>query len=132
MKIARTTQLIIHMPDKVGQLARVLDVVAKARVNVLNCDGYTYNGNACIILVTTNNAKVAKLLRKAHYEVSQEPVVMVTGTDAVGRGAELARKVAAARINLGGARAATAGGRFLIFFQSTNVQRLAAALRKKR
>ncbi|MFH0954124.1 MAG: hypothetical protein V1873_07325 [Verrucomicrobiota bacterium] len=132
MKITRTTQLLIHMPDKVGQLARVLDTVSKTGVNVLSCDAYTYNGNACIILVTTNNTKVAKLLRKSGYEVSQEPVVMVTGRDAVGRGAELAKKVAAARINLGGARAAAAGGRYLFFLQAANVKRLAAALKRKK
>ena len=132
MKITRTTQLLVHMPDKVGQLARVLDIVAKAGVNVLSCDGYTYNGKACIILVTNNNTKVAARLKKADYDVRQEPVVMVAGRDAVGRGAELARRIAAARINLGGARAASTGGRYMVVLQAANVKRLAAALRKKK
>jgi hypothetical protein len=111
MSVSASTQLLVTVPNRAGQVARVLGVVAKARVNVLDCAGYAGGAEACLLLVTSNNSKVMNVLKKADYEVRKDKVVLVTGKDAVGQGARILKKVADAGINLRLVHAAGTGGR---------------------
>lgn len=130
MSVAASSQLMVTVPNRAGQLARVLGVVAQARVNVLDCAGYAGGAEACILLVTSNNAKVMTALRRIGYEVRKDKVVLVTGKDAVGQGARILKKVADAKINLRLVHAAGTGRRYLIVLKAAHAHRLAAAVRK--
>ena len=130
MKVQTSTQLYIQTADKPGELAKVLHLAAKAKINVLGCAGYSRDGQGRIMLLTKKNDKLEALLKKAGYKTRQDPVVIVSGKDAVGRGAKIAERVAKAKINLTGMYAVGAGGRYLLVLQAENVAKLAAALKK--
>lgn len=115
--------------DKPGELARVLDIIAGAQVDVLASAGYAREGRGHLMIVTADNAKVAPLLRAAGYEVREEPVVVVVDTNVVGSGSALAAKIARAGVNLSGSYATSAGGEYTTVFQARNPEHLLAALR---
>lgn len=131
MKAEKSTQLRLETPDRPGELAKVLDVVARAGVNGLAYAGYARARKGHIMLVTADNAKVAAALKKAGYAVRTEPVVLVTDKDRRGSARAILKKVAAAGISLKGAYATAAGGNYLTVLQAANVNRLLAALKKR-
>jgi hypothetical protein len=128
MKVTKSSQLYLTAPDEVGQLARVLSVIADAGVNGQAYAGYSEGGQGHMMVVTADNEKVIPLLQEAGYEVREEPVVLVTDTDAVGSGLGIAKKVADAGISLTGAYATAAGGEYLTVLQAAEIDQLLAAL----
>lgn len=130
MKVVKSTQLQIVTADKPGELARVLDIVAGAKVNVIAYAGYSRDNKGHIMLVTQDNARVMPLLKGSGCEVREEPIVLVVDKDAVGSGAALAARIARAGVNLSGAYATGAGsGEYTTVFQAPNIEHLLAALR---
>jgi hypothetical protein len=130
MKVTKSSQLRIVTADKPGEFARILDVVAGGRVNVVAYAGYSRDQRGHIMLVTQDNAKALSLLKSAGFDVQEEPVVIVVDKDVLGSGAALVARIARAGVNLSGAYATGAGkGEYVTVFQTPNVEHLLAALR---
>lgn len=130
MKVAKSTQLYIKTPNKVGELQKVLAMIRKAGVSGLAYAGYAQKGKGHIMLVTANNAKASRVLKKAGYKVRKEDVVLVTDKNVRGSGARVLQKIADAKINLKGAYATAAGKQYLTVLQATNISGLVKALKK--
>ena len=129
MKVTKSSQLFISTPDQPGELAKVMDIVAKARINILAYCGWGEGSRGQVMLITTDNATVKSLLEKAGYDSNESPVVLAQDQDVVGSGAAIARKVAAAGVNLRSAYATCAGGNYLTVLISDDANKLAAALK---
>jgi hypothetical protein len=128
MIIQQTTQIHVPTPDQVGQLARVLGIVKEAGVNILAYAGYKQGDGGHILLVTEDNDRIAGLLKDDGFEVHVQRAVLVIQKDEVGCSAEMARKIAAAGINLTGAYATAAAGDYLTIYQAEDLDALMAAL----
>ncbi|MBN1268653.1 MAG: hypothetical protein JXB04_03625 [Kiritimatiellae bacterium] len=129
MKVTKSSQLSIKTPDKAGELAKVLGIVADAGANGLAYAGYAQAGQGHVMLVTADNAKVAAAMKKAGYEVREDKVVLVTDKDAKGAALALAKKIAAAGISLTSAYATAAGGEYLTVLEAADLDKLVAALK---
>lgn len=128
MKIVKTTQLYIKTANRPGELAKILSVLGKAKIDTLACAGYSRGREGRVMIVTENNTRAAGLIKKAGYSLRKDPVVVVTGKNKAGAGAKITARLAAAKINLSGMYAASAGKKYLVVFQAANVGKLAAAL----
>jgi len=128
MQADKNTQIMIKAPDQVGELAKILTIVGDAGVNILAWAGYVQNGNGFVMLVTEDNAKIISLLRDAGYSISEQPVVVVREKDTVGRGRDIAKRVAEAGINVTQAYATAAGGEYITVFEAADIDGVLHAL----
>lgn len=130
MKARKSSQLFVSTKDEPGELAKVLGIVSGAGVNILAYVGWGEGANGQVMLITQDNAKVAPLLRKAGFENNEVPVVLVEDKDVVGSGSIIAKKAAAAGVNLRSAFATCIGGSYLTVLASDDTDKLVATLQK--
>lgn len=106
--ISRAVQLVVPLVDKPGTLARLCSVLGKAQVNIIaiNASGAGGEGKARIMVVDLKGAKTA--LREAKIRFSEEDALDVELDNRPGAFAELAGKLARAKINIRYAYATTA------------------------
>ena len=104
------TEYTFNVPDKPGQMAKVLELLAKAGVNAIGFCGYGVGGDsATIMIVGDNEAKTEKALAAAGYSATRTEVVAVTGPSGKGAGAKIAGKLEKKGINLQYIYATTSG-----------------------
>lgn len=131
--IRRVEYYYIRVPDKPGEGARVLDVLKKARINLLAFSGFPRGGRAQLDFIPKNPAAFVKAARKAKWKLSPKKTgFLVQGRDRVGACADFLSKLAKAKINVTAVEAVSAGrGRYgaIFWVKQRDVNRAAKALR---
>src|SRR5438093_847469 len=87
-------------PNKPGKLAHVLNMLARAKLNLLALDsssGYDLN---MVRMISSDSKKTKALLEKLGYSVAETTVLAVTITDRPGQLAKLATTLGRAKVNI--------------------------------
>lgn len=95
-------ELVIVSKDKVGLLADISYVLAKEKINIEQVDANVLHENA-VVMVGVLSAKYEKAkdaLKKNKYKVLPSESIVVRLEDKPGALAEMARKLADAKINM--------------------------------
>ena len=130
MATQKKTEYTIECSHKPGELARILESLSGAGVNVLAFCGYqTGEDKANIMLVADDDGKAESTLKSAGITFKTNAVVAVTTSSGAGEGAKLARKLADAGVNLEYAYATTSGsGESTAVFAGKDVEKVLQVL----
>ena len=93
-------ELTIMTPNEPGKLARVLNALAKARLNLLALDsssGYDLN---MVRLIASDSRKTKSVLTKLGYNVTETVMLAVTITDRPGQLARITGTLGRAGVNI--------------------------------
>jgi hypothetical protein len=127
--MARTTQLTISLASKPGVLAQVARTLAEARVNILSLSADAVSGRGKIRVIVNDATKAKRALRRGKYRFSEEPAFVVRMRNKPGALARVAGKLGAARVNIKGAYATTAGRGASVVFTVGNAAKARKILR---
>jgi len=108
--MAKTTQITVSAQSKPGVLAKVCEALAKAGVNIVAICAGDSGTRGKIRLVVSDAARAKAALGAAKIRAAEEPALLLSVDDRPGALAEVASKLAAAKINIKCAYASTAGG----------------------
>jgi hypothetical protein len=108
--MAKTTQITVTAASKPGVLAKICDALAKAGVNIVAICAAESAGRGKIRLVVSDPARAKAALAAAKIRCGEEPALLLSMDDRPGALADLASRLAAAKINIKCAYASTAGG----------------------
>ena len=129
MAVKQRTEFLVSVPNRPGELGRVLESLAKGKVNVLGVCGWGEGETAKVMVVPDNDAKARKALAGGGFSFAEGPVIAVTGASGVGTGAKLAGKLAAAGLNVDHVYASTSGrGSGAVMLRVTDPQAALKAL----
>ena len=98
------------VPNRVGTLAKITGVLKGARVNILHLWACGDGAKGYFGLVTSNNARARRALRKLRIKTSETQTLVLSMRNKVGALDRIARKLAKARISVT-CVSATSGGR---------------------
>lgn len=124
-------QLVLVAPDKVGLLARVARLLAKAKVNIESVSCEAAGKQAIIRVVVSSEAKASSVLRKAGFEVVSSDALVVRIANKPGALAEVAETLSRKKINIENVHLVHKGVREGIFAIKTSDQENAMRLLKK-
>ena len=108
--MARITQLTVSTPSRTGVLARICSSLAAAGVNLSGICAAEVGGRGKIRLMVSDPAKAKQALADAKIRSGEEPALLLTLEDRPGTVAQIAQRLAAARINIKCAYATTPAG----------------------
>lgn len=109
MSVKQRTEYEVKCGNKAGELARIMESLNRAGVNVLAFCGYGQGKQARIYFVPDDDAKASVALKQAKVKCVTSPVVALSCPSGMGEGAKLARLLAEARISLDYIYASTPG-----------------------
>ena len=89
-----TRQFNIYIEDKVGELARVTEVLAKSAVNIRGLATDKLGRGPSVKIITDDEASTRKALSRAGFDYEESEVVVVDLIDRPGEIAKIARQVA--------------------------------------
>jgi hypothetical protein len=95
-----TKQLAIFLDNRPGTLANVATALAEANINIYAIATSDTVDHSVIRLVVSDYRKALHLFEEHGTLVVEDDVVMVQGTNRPGELAQVARKLAAAKINI--------------------------------
>jgi hypothetical protein len=93
-------QLDVDVPDRPGELAKLLGILAAESINIDAMSVNSGSGHSYMSLITDQPIKARQSLRKAEYSCSQRTVIVVSVPDRPGSLAALARKLGDAGVNI--------------------------------
>jgi hypothetical protein len=125
-EVTKSREFVVAVPNRVGSLAKLLDVLAEGKINMIALSGEGKGRQGIIRFVTTDAAKTTRVLKKAGIKAKRDDVLVVTLPDKPGKGAALAEALAKAGVNIRSAYGAAAGSKALVVL---NVNKTAAASR---
>jgi hypothetical protein len=124
--------LIVELPDRRGELARLAEAIAQQGINITGCCGATSGaaGAACaIVLMTDDDARARTVLDEAGYQVRKAELVSIWVSDRPGGLAEAARRLDDAGVNIEALiPTRTLGGNVEVAFATDNPGRARSAL----
>ena len=122
-------ELTIHCGHRPGELAKILELAAEQGINVLAFTGHAHDGGATLMIVPDDAQKAASALKQAGIAFDSNPVLVVKGASGVGGGAQIARKLADAGVNLEYTYASTSGiGESVVVFKVEKLDEAAKLL----
>jgi hypothetical protein len=107
--MAKTTQITVSAESRPGVLAKVLDTLAKAGINIRAVCAAEAAGRGKIRLVVSDPARARQALVAAKIRCAEEPALVLSMEARPGALAAVAAKLAAARINIKCAYASPSG-----------------------
>jgi hypothetical protein len=110
-KAKKVKQLSILLPNRVGLLAEVSSLIAKAKVNLSAICAYESGDKAEFLLIAESTAKAKAALAPLGVEVKEEDVVCVEMPNKPGELAKVAGRLADAGVNINYSWAAAFGGK---------------------
>ncbi|MBI4635118.1 MAG: ACT domain-containing protein [Candidatus Rokubacteria bacterium] len=108
--MAKTTQLTLTLQSKPGVLAKVCRTLADAGVNITALSAAETAGRGKIRLVVSDAARAKDALKAAKYRPGEEQALVLTLDDRPGAMAQIAEKLAQAKVNVKSAYATTVAG----------------------
>ena len=113
-------ELQFETPNKVGVLCKVTCVLKEAGVNILHAWACGEGSKGYFGVVTSNNPKARKALKRLKISTREKDVLAVTLSHKVGSLERIARKLAKAGISLTCLSATSAGNRVAVLFNTNN------------
>lgn len=116
-KASKAKQITIALPNKVGTLAQVSEVLGGAKININALCGWGDKKKAMIFMVTDSHMKAKNAFAKTKVEVSDEDVILVEMPNKPGEMQKVAQKIADAGIDILYNYGSAGGGRtsFCVF-----------------
>lgn len=107
--MAKITQLTVSAQSKPGVLAKVCEAIAKAGVNIAAVCAAESTGRGKIRLVVSDPSRAREALAAAKIRCGEEPALLLSLDDRPGALAQVAARLAAAKINIKCVYASAAG-----------------------
>ena len=130
--IRRVDYFYIVTPDKPGEGARALATLRDAGINLLAFTGFPKGRSAQLDFVPADPAAFVQAAKRARWKLSpRKTAFLIEGEDRVGALADVAARLAAAKINVTASNAICAGaGRYgaILWVKPRDVTRAAKAL----
>jgi hypothetical protein len=125
----KVTQLVLNLQSKPGVLANVAGVLGKAGVNIEGICAVETAGRGKIRLLTSDAAKAEAALKAAKIRCGREEAISVPLENRPGAVAEVAQKLAQAKVNIKCAYATTGGAaQAVVVLSVSNLPKALAAL----
>jgi hypothetical protein len=125
----KVTQLVLNLQSKPGVLANVAGVLGKAGVNIEGICAVETAGRGKIRLLTSDAAKAEAALKAAKIRCGREEAISVPLENRPGAVAEVAQKLAQAKVNIKCAYATTGGAaQAVVVLSASNLPKALAAL----
>ena len=134
MAKAKGAQLLsFTLPNKVGQLSAVSDLIANAKINIEAILAVETGSQAEFRVVTAKNPKAKKALAPLGVEVREEPVLCVDMANKAGSLGKLARRLASASVNINRMWATSFRGKTATaVLQTSDDKKAISSLKKKK
>ncbi len=113
-------ELQFETPNKVGVLCKVTCVLKEAGVNILHAWACGEGSKGQFGLVTGNNAKAKKALKKLGISAKEKDILAVTLSHKVGSLERVAHKLAKAGVSVTCLSATSAGNRVTVLLNTKN------------
>ena len=130
--VRKVAYFAMDVPDKPGEAARVLGVLAEAGINLLAFSGFPRGRKSQLDIIPEDVKSFKSVARKAKITTRPQKVVfLVQGDDRTGAVAEVLGKLADKKINVVAAQAVSAGsGRYatIVWVKPPDVNKAAKAL----
>jgi hypothetical protein len=130
-KARKVKEISFSLGDRVGLLAEVTTVLAKAKVNINAICAYGMEGNASFMLTTSSNAKAKKALAPLGVAIEEKDVVQVEMANKPGELQKVAQRIADAGIDIQYIYATTGGGKAACVFKSADDRTAMKVINKK-
>ena len=104
-----TKQLAIFLDNRPGTLARLADALAEAKINIYAISTSDTVDHSVIRLVVSDYLKALHVFEEHGTLVVEDDVLMIDGSNKPGELARIARKLAAAKVNIEYCYSATPG-----------------------
>lgn len=125
----KVTQLVLNLQSKPGVLANVAGVLGRAGVNIEGICAVETAGRGKIRLLTSDAAKAEAALKAAKIRCGREEAISVPLENRPGAVAEVAQKLAQAKVNIKCAYATTGGAaQAVVVLSVSNLPKALAAL----
>jgi hypothetical protein len=122
----------LYSPQRPGEAAHVLGTLRDAGVNLLAVSGFPQGRRAQVDLVPEDPAALRAAAKKAGWKLTgPKKAFLIGGADRIGAMADVAEKLAAAKINIVSTQAITAGSGLygaILWVAPRDVKRAAKAL----
>ena len=102
-------EVMVQLEDKPGQLARLGEVLGKAKVNILALHGHTDCGHGTVRFIPSDPDNAQKALTAASFDYQLREVLLVHLLDEPGKLGEVAGVMAHAGINIDSVYVTTGG-----------------------
>lgn len=99
-KATKSKQLTFDKENRVGLLADISGALTAATINVTGLCAYHMNDRAYFMVMTDNNAKAKRTLKKIDTQVKEEPVIVVEMLNRVGELEKVSARLAEAGIDI--------------------------------
>ena len=130
-KASKVKQLFFSLPNNVGLLMEITEVLAKAKINVEAICAYAWEElEASFMIVTDNNTKAKKVLSKMGAKVELEEVLALEVPNKVGELHKATKKIAFAGIDIYYLYGSPAKGKMTLIFKTENDKKALKALAK--
>jgi hypothetical protein len=136
MAARKVQYVVLKVPSRAGQAARILGALARGKVNLLAFTGFPdRGGRAQVDLVTDDLAGVRRVAKREGWRPSAtKRGFLVQGRDRVGAVHRDLSKLARAGVNVTAADAVSAGGRrygMILWVKPRDYRKAASALRAR-
>jgi len=130
-KASKVKQLFFSLPNNVGLLMEITEVLAKAKINVEAICAYAWEElEASFMIVTDNNTKAKNVLSKMGAKVELEEVLALEVPNKVGELHKATKKIAFAGIDIYYLYGSPAKGKMTLIFKTENDKKALKALAK--
>jgi hypothetical protein len=131
--IRRIDYYYVTVPDKPGEVARVLAALGGAEINLLGVSAFPHGARKSQVdLIPEHSGALAQAAKSARLKLSKKKSgFLIQGEDRPGAVADVAGKLAQAKINITSVQAFCAGaGRYggMLWVKAKDVQRASKAL----
>ncbi|MCX7048140.1 MAG: hypothetical protein NTX50_21980 [Candidatus Sumerlaeota bacterium] len=121
LKAAKTTEILVKIKNKPGELARLLGVIAAGGMNVIAYMAQSHEENHSLAhLVAEDSDLASRLLQTAGYSFITQEVICIEKRNHVGSEVEVTRRLGAANVNICHAYATATGEGAYISILRTN------------
>lgn len=93
-------QLDVDLPDRPGELAKLLGILAAEKINIDAMSQNSGGGRSYVSLITDQPIKARQSLREAGFECAQRTVIVISVPDTPGAFAALSRKLGDAGVDI--------------------------------
>ena len=96
----KAKQVTAWVESKPGELGRIAEALAKAKVNITAFSGWSLTGESPVHLLVSSPAKAKKALAGLGIRCTEEDVLCITVSNEPGRLAEVGTRLGGANINV--------------------------------
>ncbi|OGS65613.1 MAG: hypothetical protein A3K59_04835 [Euryarchaeota archaeon RBG_19FT_COMBO_69_17] len=93
-------QFSVALDDKPGELAKLAGALAEKGINIKTASQASLGGKGVVNLITNDEARTRDVLRTQKFSFSEDEVLVARLDDKPGALAQVAKNLAAARINI--------------------------------